>query len=146
MNRAAKVIIALFVLLILAVAGAGYFFWQYKKAQTVPADTGTVAAAQEVAQTVALIAAHVVLPEGETPTVATITDTSTLAGQEFFKNAKVGDKVIVYPNARTAILYDPTLDRIVNMAQISPTSPDSTVSPSASQEATPPEGVENSTQ
>lgn len=121
MNRAAKVILILFVLFVLALGGALYFFWQYKKAQTMPTDgTGNVATVEEVAQTVALVAQHALLPDGETPTVATITDVESLAGQEFFKNAKVGYKVLVYPEARVAILYDPVIDRVVNMAQINP--------------------------
>jgi hypothetical protein len=123
MNTSAKVIISLFILLILAVGGAGYFFWQYQKARQATAATENATAADpgEVARVVELVSQHVVLPGSEEPTVATITDTSVLQGQEFFRNAKVGHKVLVYQQARVAILYDPDIDRVINMSQISPT-------------------------
>ena len=125
MNRAARIIVFLFMLLILAVGAAGYFSCQYwKVAREAPADTGSVATPDEVAETVALVSRHVLLPTDETPTVATITDTESLQGQEFFKNAKIGHKVLVYSEARLAILYDASLDRVVNMAQLNPEAAD----------------------
>jgi len=124
MNRAVRIITFLFILLILAVGAAGYFFWQYRKAsQAVTGDSGSIATSEEVAQTVALVSRHAVLPQGETPTVATITDTQNLEGQDFFKNARNGYKVLVYSLARLAVLYDPELDRIVNMATINAEGP-----------------------
>lgn len=59
-----------------------------------------------------------VLPDEE-PTVATVADPEKLAGQEFFKAAKAGDRVLIYPGARKAILYSPTDDRIVEVAPLS---------------------------
>lgn len=60
----------------------------------------------------------IVLPEGETPTIATVADPSKLKGQAFFANAKVGDKVLIYPNSKKAILYDPNQDIIVEVAPV----------------------------
>jgi len=59
-----------------------------------------------------------VLPTGETPTVATVTDLAPLKDQPFFANAKVGYKVIIYTNAKRAILYDPVNDKIVETAPL----------------------------
>ena len=36
----------------------------------------------------------------------------------FFSKAKVGDKVIIYTNARKAILYDPVAGKIVEVAPV----------------------------
>lgn len=116
MNRAAKVIVLLFVLLIIALGGAGYFFWKYKNT-TESAQTGDQAEVQEIIERVGR---HVVLPEGETPTVANVANVEELQDQDFFKNAKNGYKVLVYQQARQAILYDPESDRVVNMATINP--------------------------
>lgn len=60
----------------------------------------------------------IVLPEGETPTIATVSDPEKLKNQPFFAKAKVGDKVLIYTNARKAILYDPVADRILEVAPI----------------------------
>ena len=59
-----------------------------------------------------------VLPEGETPTLAGVSDPNALGGQEFFKNAKVGDVVLMYGASRRAILYDPTANKIIEVAPI----------------------------
>ncbi len=61
------------------------------------------------------VARHVVLPDDEKPNIATVTDPVVLQGQDFFKRAEKGDRVIVYPNAQRAILYRPGIDRIVEM-------------------------------
>ncbi len=73
------------------------------------------------------------LPSGEDPTVATITDITKLAGQPFFQNAKNGDKVLIYNNARKAIIYDPNAKKVIDVAPINVGTPSAQVaSPSAS--------------
>jgi hypothetical protein len=63
-----------------------------------------------------------VLPEGETPTIATVTDVERLrTNQPFFNSAKNGDKVIVY--SKKAILYDPVAKKIIDTTIINPGSP-----------------------
>jgi hypothetical protein len=58
------------------------------------------------------------LPQGEEPTVATITDLKPLEGQEFFKDARIGDKVIIYKGASKAILYRPTQNKVITAAPL----------------------------
>ncbi|MBP6883886.1 MAG: hypothetical protein KBC06_01490 [Candidatus Pacebacteria bacterium] len=60
----------------------------------------------------------IVLPTNETPTIATVSDPSALKNQAFFADAKKGDKVLIYTNAKKAILYDPIIKKIVNMAPV----------------------------
>jgi len=43
---------------------------------------------------------------------------SKLSEQEFFKQAQVGHKVIIYAKAGKAILYDPVANKIVEVAPI----------------------------
>jgi hypothetical protein len=59
-----------------------------------------------------------VLPQGEVPIVATVSDLSKLQGQPFFAGAKVGDKVLIFNTAQKAVLYDPIANKIVNIAPI----------------------------
>lgn len=58
------------------------------------------------------------LPQDEEPTVATITDLAPLEGQQFFKDAHIGDKVIVYKKAGKAILYRPSQNKIITAAPL----------------------------
>ena len=73
----------------------------------------------EVAALVAKVSQLIVLPTDEKPTVATVTDPEKLKDQPFFANAKNGDKVLIYTTAKKAILYDPNLNRIVEVAPLS---------------------------
>ena len=60
----------------------------------------------------------VVLPEGEEPTIATVTDPSKLADQPFFANARTGDKVLIYQTAARAILYRPADNKVIEIAPL----------------------------
>lgn len=59
-----------------------------------------------------------VLPADEEPTIATVSDLSKLSQQEFFKNAQLGDKVIIYYKAKKAILYRPFENKIIELAPL----------------------------
>jgi len=58
------------------------------------------------------------LPTNETPTLATVTNQNTLSKQTFFKNAKNGDKVLLYTNNKLAILYRPSINKLINVGPI----------------------------
>ncbi|MDD5731505.1 MAG: hypothetical protein PHU42_01250 [Patescibacteria group bacterium] len=58
------------------------------------------------------------LPD-ETPSVATVTDHTELAGQPFFANAQDGDKALIYTKAKKAILYRPSTDKIIENMPLS---------------------------
>jgi hypothetical protein len=64
------------------------------------------------------IGKHVLLPQNEQPSIATVTDPSKLQAQPFFANAKTGDKVIVFTHSRKTILYRPSSGKVVAIAQL----------------------------
>ena len=71
---------------------------------------------KEVRSIVTRVAKHIVLPE-EKPQVVVITNVDTLKKQQpFFTTAQNGDQLLVYPSK--VILYRPTSDQIVDVAQI----------------------------
>lgn len=66
----------------------------------------------------AAISKLIIIPQGETPTIATIVDPSQLKSQPFFVNAKKNDKLFIFTNAKEAILYNPSENKIVKVAPI----------------------------
>jgi cytoskeletal protein RodZ len=58
------------------------------------------------------------LPEGETPTIATVQDIEKLKDQPFFSGAQNGDQLIVFDESSTAILYRPSEKRLVKVGPI----------------------------
>lgn len=63
------------------------------------------------------IGRHMVLPNEE-PTTATVNDASKLSNQEFFKDAKDGDKVFIFPKANKALLYRPSSQKVIEYAKV----------------------------
>lgn len=120
-----KVLIILFTLIVLVLAGiAAWSFYQYLDAQKQIAKLSTIEGQQklaqkEVDQLLTQVKKHMVLPEKEKPTIATVTDVNALKkNQPFFEKAQNGDKVIVYVQARKAIIYSPQKDVIVNVGAV----------------------------
>jgi hypothetical protein len=58
-----------------------------------------------------------VLPKGETPSITTVVDEAKI-NQEFLRNAKKGDKVLLYFQSSRAIVYRPTTGQVVNMGPL----------------------------
>lgn len=58
------------------------------------------------------------LPPNEDPTVATVTNLEPLKGQEFFKDAMVGDKVLIFSKSKKAVLYRPSESRVIVIAPL----------------------------
>lgn len=71
---------------------------------------------REVARWVEAIGERAVLPQGERPTVATVTNQGKLDDQPFFQKAEQGDKILIYPHASRAYLYRPSTGKIIEMA------------------------------
>ena len=91
-----------------------YFYRKYTKVSISSAQISQ----KEVQSLVKEVSRLMVLPEGETPTVATVSDPDLLKDQEFFLKAKTGHKVLIFTNAKIAILYDPGIRKIINVAPL----------------------------
>lgn len=114
-NKLASIIIPLCLVAVVGSVGAAVYF--RKQLNAIKVNPQKVAQ-DEVKAVVAEVKQIMILPEGEDPTVATVADPSKLKDQPFFVKAKVGDKVLLYTNARKAILYDPVGKKIVEVAPI----------------------------
>lgn len=60
----------------------------------------------------------IALPTDEKPTIATVAEPEKLKDEPFFKNSKKDDKVLVYTNAKKAILYRPSEHLIVEVGSV----------------------------
>ncbi len=108
-------------LLVLILAGTtGFFAYKYHQAnqQAKLEANPKAAAAQQINDLVDKVGKLVVLPSGETPTVATVTDISKLKGQAFFAPAQNGDKVLIYTQAKKAVLYRPSQNKVIEIAPL----------------------------
>lgn len=94
-----------------------YFFKKYKKTQTL-LNNPTLAAKEEVKEITGKLAKLMELPAKEEPIVVTVLDKKKLKDQEFFKKAENGDKVIVYSVSKKAILYRPSINKIIEFAPV----------------------------
>lgn len=109
-----KYLVLILMALVLAlVLVAGYF---YKQSRATDAQTRATLA--EVKSLTKKVGDLMILPENETPTIATVSDPDALRDQTFFADAKVGDKVLIYSQAKKAILYDPVQDKIITIAPL----------------------------
>lgn len=76
------------------------------------------AARAEVRRYVEEVGKLYALPEGEEPSVATVSDKSKLQDQQFFAKAENGDVTLIYTNAKLAVLYRPSTKQIVNVSSV----------------------------
>ena len=117
MSRGMKYIIAIVVLLLAALT-AGYFAYHfYSKYQDLKKNPGAATQEETKALTDA-VGKLIELPKDETPTVATVLDKEKLKDQAFFKNAENGDKVLVFVNAKKAILYRASTNKVIDVAPV----------------------------
>lgn len=113
---AKKLLIALLVGIVAALPSA-YFYTQYQKAQR-KLENPTEFAREETKLLQEKVGKLLELPAGEEPTIATVTDADRLREQPFFANAQNGDRVLIFTNARKAVLYRPSLNKIIEVAPV----------------------------
>jgi len=114
-------IIACVVLSLLAVGGstAGiYYYFQYQSFSRRVNNPQL-----EVKEVLTKVGKLIELPVGEEPTVATVQDAEKIKSQPFFAKAQNGYRVIIYTNARMAILFDEKGNKIMNVGTINMSTP-----------------------
>lgn len=98
-------------------------YQQTQKQVSLDSQDAQKAAQEEVRKLVSEVGKLIDLPSGEDPTLATVTDVTKLQNQPFFSRAKNGDKVLIYTQAKKAILYDPNAKKIIDITPINTGSP-----------------------
>lgn len=105
-----KIIISITILVIIILSIAGYFLYNHLQ----PAQAQNELTPQALIESVSRIAE---LPN-EQPTIATVTDKEKLLHFSFFSQAQLGDKVLIFNEAKKAYLYRPATNKIVEVGPI----------------------------
>lgn len=105
-----KIVITISILIIIIFSAAGFFLYNHLQ----PAQAQNELSTQAVIESVSKIAE---LPQ-EQPTIATVTDKEKLMHFSFFSQAQLGDKVLIFNDAKKAYLYRPATNKIVEVGPI----------------------------
>ncbi len=112
-------IAALVVVVILGVGG--YFTYNYVQDQNAEIERLSdpqQAAKDEATKVKDLVSTLVEVPADESPTIATVSDSSKLKSQAFFAKSQNGDKVLIFTKAKKAYLYRPSTNKVIEVAPI----------------------------
>lgn len=114
----AGIVISALVLVVIVIFG----IMQFQQNQSLRAEVSrlkgeTGVSDAEIKELVDKVGKLVILPDEE-PTIATVTDPDKLSDQAFFSSAKTGDKVLIFTNAKKAILYRPEQNKIIEVAPV----------------------------
>lgn len=121
-------VLSVFLVMFIATGSTAYhYYYQYKKTLKNSAVEGK-SEAQSLSDT---IGKFMELPEGEEPTLATVTDVEKIKDQPFFAKAQNGDKALIYTKNGKAILYRPSTGKIIEVSMISGTEDKITPAPAA---------------
>lgn len=110
-RRVFSPIIILTILLFTAIVIGGYFYWQYKRTQALSGEKVIEDIKTEIGELM-------ILPDNEEPTLATVTDREKLTEQSFFEKAENGDRILIYSQSGRAILYRPSIKKIIDVTAI----------------------------
>jgi hypothetical protein len=94
-----------------------YYYHKYTLLRSVVSETSPRTESNPALSVIALVDKHMLLPGGEQPIIAKVTNLKQLAPFSFFKNAMEGDDVLVYCAAELSILYSPVRDKIIEVEQ-----------------------------
>jgi heme/copper-type cytochrome/quinol oxidase subunit 2 len=123
-NNGIAALVVVIIIAVLAAAGCVFMYLKYSSAQnkikTLTDPQVQQEMAKKEAQTlVAKIGKLIMLPADEEPTIATVTDVDALKKEQpFYRDAQNGDKVIIYMQAKKAIIYNEARDILVNVGPI----------------------------
>lgn len=147
MPKQKLILITLFALVALIGAsfiGTGYFYYRYQQTQN---ELGKLltnpqqAFERENKYIIEKVSSIMTVPADEVPEVITLNNNilDQFKNQPFFAQAKVGDKFLIYPKARKAILYDPVANKIKEVGPINIPSPTGAIEGVGAEEANPPQ-------
>ena len=101
---------------VLAIGAGAYGFYRHR--QNGQSNGAGVSSQSQIDTVVNKVGKLILLPSGEQPTMAIVNDVSKYSNVPFFKNAANGDRLLIYAQAREAILYRPSINKIIVVAPL----------------------------
>lgn len=96
---------------IIAICFGGFFYYKLNKIQNISAGETKQ---KEIDTIISKVSHLYLIPNGEIPTVATVSDPAI----SFFKLSEKGDKVLIFSKSGRAVLYRPSIDKIVEIVSV----------------------------
>ena len=119
-----RLIVEALLVIIILLLGAYVFSLRHKNTNlnnqlTTLKNNPQLAVEKQDQQIMASVSRLVQLPQGETPTIATVNNAAQAKKDSpFFDSAQNGDKVLIYVKAGEAILYRPSTNKIIKVAPL----------------------------
>lgn len=114
--RKVAILLTLFVVIVGLFGSTFYLYTNYKKIKNLVSDPQKLGQVQ-TKELLAKVKALMEVPNEE-PTVITILDRTKLQQQPFFKLAQNGDRILIFPKAKRAVLYRPSTNKIVDVTGV----------------------------
>ncbi len=107
-------------LAVFAVVAVGLLIWQYldARAELNRFNDPVKAVEAESKDLVGQVSKIMILPNGEQPVPAEVSDESRFADNPAFAGVKNGDKLLIYQEQRKVIIYRPSTNQIVNVISV----------------------------
>lgn len=106
------------VLIVLLVLFSIFMISQYRSAKDKVQTNSSTNNSRQAASVVSRVNKLIILPKNENPKIFVVKDLTKLKDNPFYANAKNGDVTLVYTNQKRAILYRPSENIIVNVANV----------------------------
>ncbi len=104
------------ILLMLTLVVAFHYYRENSKLRSLSTEKN-ITTGDPVTAAIIAVEKHILLPQGERPQVASVSNLTPLANIPFFGNALVGDEVLVYCKASLSILYSPSRDKVIEVSR-----------------------------
>lgn len=121
-------VVIAFIIIIIVCAGTFFVIQQRKNAQDAMATPTPIPVPKKVSDLINTVSQQIQLPQGETPSVATVNDVTKLPKDPFFAKAQNGDKVLIYAIAGKAYLYRPSTQEVLQVSGVEVINHDATQS------------------
>ncbi len=110
-----RVFINIIILVIIgtSLSFGGYFYYKYSKLER-----ASTISQKNIKDLISKVGDLYLIPEGEEPTIATVSDPNALRSQLFFISSQKGDKVLIFSKAGKAVLYRPSINKIIEVTPI----------------------------
>lgn len=110
-------LLAFAVLALVALAGIGYLYNENQKLRNDP-KVLEQAKAKKNQEMLARLGKIYSVPTDETPAIWTVDNKENLKNNPFFKDAEVGDYLIVFAKAKKAVIYRDAANKVINSGPI----------------------------